>query len=270
MSTRSFGADMRLRRLDRHNDGKLFVVPLDHSVADGPLVPRTGLDPLVGQLAGSGVDAIVLHRGTLRHVDRGWFAGMSLILHLSASTAHAPDPNAKYLVSSVESALRLGADAVSVHVNMGAESEREQIADFALVSDACERWNMPLMAMIYPRGPKISDPRAAEHVAHAASLGADLGADIVKTVAANRNDEMADIVRGCPIPIVAAGGPRLPEPGALDNYVRGLMDAGAAGVAMGRNVFQAPDPGATARRLAALIHPARVFDPAPELELSAR
>ncbi|MFJ7269993.1 2-amino-3,7-dideoxy-D-threo-hept-6-ulosonate synthase [Streptomyces sp. NPDC099050] len=249
----SFARSLRLRRLFRHGDGRLLVVPLDHSVTDGPLRPGD-LDSLVGELAGTGVDAVVLHKGSLRHVDPTWFGDMSLILHLNASTRHAPDPDAKYLVAHVEEALRLGADAVSVHVNMGSRHEARQIADLAAVAEECDRWNVPLLAMVYARGPQISDSHAPELVAHAATLAADLGADIVKTDYAGTPEQMADVVRACPIPVIVAGGARSADPGAVQAYVSDVLRGGAAGVAMGRNVFQAERPGWMATTIARLVH----------------
>lgn len=169
-ASQTFGRSVRLRRLYQHGDDRLLVVPLDHSLTDGPIVPSGGVGPLVGQLARNGVDAVVLHKGAVRMLDHTDFTTTSLIVHLSASTAHAPDPDAKYLVSSVEEALRLGADAVSVHVNLGSDQERRQITDLASVSDACDRWSLPLLAMMYPRGPRVDNPRDPGLVAHAATL----------------------------------------------------------------------------------------------------
>ncbi|MWA09129.1 2-amino-3,7-dideoxy-D-threo-hept-6-ulosonate synthase [Streptomyces sp. BA2] len=252
----SFARDLRLRRLFRHGDGRLLVVPLDHSVTDGPL-PRGDLDALLGELAGTGVDAVVLHKGSLRHVDHGWFGDMSLIMHLNASTRHAPDPDAKYLVAHVEEALRLGADAVSVHVNLGSRQEARQVADLAAVAEECDRWNVPLLAMVYARGPHISDSRAPELVAHAASLAADLGADIVKTDYAGTPERMADVVAACPIPVIVAGGPRSAESDVVLDFVSDALKGGASGVAMGRNVFQADQPGWMAASIARLVHESR-------------
>ncbi|MEU6931379.1 2-amino-3,7-dideoxy-D-threo-hept-6-ulosonate synthase [Streptomyces sp. 2RAF24] len=254
MSVNYSARSLRLRRLFRHRDQRLMVVPLDHSIADGPLTARGGLDALVGQLVGNGVDAVVLHKGSLRHVRTDRFTGMSLIMHLSASTAHAPDPDAKYLVTGVEEALRQGADAVSVHVNLGSRDERQQIADLGAVADVCDRWNVPLLAMMYPRGPKISNPRDPELVVHTATLAADLGADIVKTLYTGSPDEMADIVEACPIPVIVAGGVRVDAEDQVLDFVGDAIRGGAAGVAMGRNVFQAPDPGAMARKISQIVH----------------
>jgi 2-amino-4,5-dihydroxy-6-oxo-7-(phosphooxy)heptanoate synthase len=250
----SFGRRMRLRRLFRHGDNHLFVVPLDHSINDGPLRASMPTDQLVGTLAAAGVDAVVLHKGSARHVEPGRFAGAALIVHLSASTVRAADPDAKYLVAGVEEALRYGADAVSTHVNLGSRSEERQIADTAAVAEACDRWNVPLLAMIYPRGPEIGDPAAPELVAHAVTLGVDLGADIVKTVRTQSDVAMKEIVAASPVPVVVAGGPRISDQESVMSYVSGVLGTGAAGVAMGRSIFQAPDPGAIAARVSRAVH----------------
>ncbi|MEK7321604.1 MAG: 2-amino-3,7-dideoxy-D-threo-hept-6-ulosonate synthase [Pseudomonadota bacterium] len=249
----AFGRQRRLHRLYRHGAG-LFTVPLDHSVSDGPIVPGDGLNRLVGQLVRNGVDAVVLHKGRLRYVDHCWFKDAALIVHLSASTSHAPDPDAKYLVASVEEALRHGADAVSVHVNLGSRDESRQIADLATVSNACSLWNVPLMAMMYPRGPRIDNPRDPDLVAHAVSLAADFGADIVKAPYVGDVDLMMEVIRSSPIPVLIAGGPLMTDQNAIERFVCEVMMSGAVGVAMGRNVFQASDPGAMARKVSGLVH----------------
>lgn len=254
LANTAFARRLRLRRLYHHEPTRLLVVPLDHSVTDGPITGGRHLNELIGTLSHNGVDAVVLHKGTVRYIDPAWFTHTSLIVHLSASTMHAPDPNAKYLVTSVEECLRLGADAVSVHVNLGSAMERYQIADLGAVAEACDRWNMPLLAMMYPRGPKIGNPRDPELLAHAISLAADLGADFVKTLCAESADEMADITGAAPVPVIVAGGQRNNDEDAVYAYVEHALRGGAAGAAIGRNIFQSADPGAMAARLAKLVH----------------
>ncbi|MFJ9107199.1 2-amino-3,7-dideoxy-D-threo-hept-6-ulosonate synthase [Streptomyces sp. NPDC102283] len=250
-----FGRAVRLRRLFHHDPQRLMIVPLDHSLSDGPVVPRgSSIDRLTGQLAGAGVDAIVVHKGSVRHIDHSRLASMSLILHLNASTAHAPDPDAKHLVTGVEAALRLGADAVSVHINMGSREEARQLADLGAVADRCDRWNLPLLAMMYPRGPKITDPADPELVAHAVTLAADLGADLVKAPCLRTRAEMRDLTAACPIPLICAGGPQRDTEDEVLAFAREAVAGGAAGVAMGRNIFRSPDPGAMAARVAGVVH----------------
>jgi 2-amino-4,5-dihydroxy-6-oxo-7-(phosphonooxy)heptanoate synthase len=250
-----FARSLRLRRLYHHSTAGLVITPLDHSISDGPVLPRgSSLDRLAGSLADGGVDAIVVHKGGVRHIRPSRLAAMSLIIHLNASTGQATDPDAKYLVTGVEEALRLGADAVSVHVNLGARDERQQIGDLGRIADACDRWNLPLMAMMYPRGPRIADPRDPALVAHAVTIAADLGADLVKTVFLGSVAEMIDLTAACPIPVLVAGGPRRGSETEVLGFVRDALAGGAAGVAMGRNIFQSPDPGRLAEKVARLVH----------------
>jgi 2-amino-4,5-dihydroxy-6-oxo-7-(phosphonooxy)heptanoate synthase len=232
----------------------VLVVPLDHTVTDGPITTGAPMGGLLSQVCANGADAVVLHKGDTRQLRPHWLARTSLIVHLSASTGLAPDPDAKVLVTTVPEALRLGADAVSVHVNLGADSEARQVRDLASVARDCHRWNVPLLAMVYPRGPRIDDPADADLVARAVALAAALGADIVKTACPRSTKDLAEIVRSSPIPVLVAGGPFQPDGEALAAQVADVMRAGAAGVATGRNVFQAADPGAMTRRLAAVVH----------------
>lgn len=113
------GKELRLTRLCRPADGHYLFVPLDHPVSDGPISSGNGFGRLVRSLVAGGVDAVIVHKGRVRLVDPKLLRDTGLIVHLSASTGHAPDPNAKVTVADVEEAVRLGADAVSVHVNIG-------------------------------------------------------------------------------------------------------------------------------------------------------
>lgn len=141
-----------------------------------------------------------------------------------------------------------------MHVNIGSDEEKQQIADLAAVAEACDRWNVPLLAMMYPRGPRIDNPRDPELIAHAASLAADLGADLVKTLYTGSPDTMAEITDMSPLPILVVGGPQRSGLDATLSYVDEALGAGAAGVAMGRNIFQADEPGKVARAVVELVH----------------
>ncbi|MFL6124341.1 2-amino-3,7-dideoxy-D-threo-hept-6-ulosonate synthase [Actinophytocola sp.] len=254
---------LRLNRLFRNNPQRTMVVPLDHSLTVGP-IPGGGsaLNALVGQLAVNGADAVVLHKGNIRFVDPAWFKQLSLIVHLSASTVHATDPDGKVLVGTVEEALRLGADAVSVHVNLGSREEARQIADLAAVAESCDRWNVPVLAMVYPRGPKVAHPQDPELVAHAITLAAELGADLVKTYFVGSVSKMLEITAAAPVPVLAAGGPRAGDEEALMDFVDAVLLGGAAGLAVGRNIFEDLDPGGLTRRLAERVH-GDLVPPAP-------
>ncbi|GAA2522592.1 2-amino-3,7-dideoxy-D-threo-hept-6-ulosonate synthase [Winogradskya humida] len=262
----TFGRRLRLRHLYRRPGSGLLVVPLDHAIAGGPLHHRGDLDNLVASLADNGADAVVLHKGAARRVHPARFRRLSLVLHLNASTGLAPDPDAKYPVATVEEALRLGAEAVSVHINVSSLTESRQIAHLALTAEDCDRWGVPLLAMMYVRGPEMIDGRAPELISRALTVAAELGADLVKTSLPATPDELAPILTDCPIPVLAAGGPvagglvaggSVAGGGGSAEVVAALADAvraGAGGIAAGRLVFTAPDPGAMVRQLATLVH----------------
>jgi 2-amino-4,5-dihydroxy-6-oxo-7-(phosphonooxy)heptanoate synthase len=136
---------------------------------------------------------------------------------------------------------------------MGSPTEAAQLAALAGAAEACGRWNMPLLAMVYPRGPRIGNPHDPDLVAHAVNLAAELGADIVKTVYTGSVDTMSQVVRTCPIPVLAAGGAKMTDPGELAMFMRDVLRSGARGVAMGRNVFEAEQPGEIVKVVAGMI-----------------
>ena len=249
----TFARKLRLRHLYRRDTAGLFVVPLDHAIGAGPLTAGRDLDGLVAEIADNGADAVVLHKGAIRRVSPRRFQQMSLILQLNAGTSLAPDPDAKYPVATVAEALRLGAHAVSVHVNAASLTEDRQVAHLAAVAGSCDRWGVPLLAMMYVRGPEVVDGTAPALVKHAVGIATELGADLVKTALPASSSEAAEITVSCPVPVLAAGGAMSGGAEAVIARLAAAVGAGAGGIAAGRLVFSADDPGAVVRRLAALV-----------------
>jgi len=260
----SFARRLRLRHLYRHDAAGLLVVPLDHAIGAGPLAARLDLDSLVAEIADNGADAVVLHKGALRRVRARRFQQMSLILQLNAGTSLAPDPDAKYPVATVAEALRLGAHAVSVHVNAASLTEDRQVAHLASVAESCDRWGVPLLAMMYVRGPgpidgsRVNggrvDGSAPGLVEHAVAIATELGADLVKTALPTSAPATAGITASCPVPVLAAGGAVSDGPDVALARLAAAVRAGAGGIAAGRLVFTSDDPGSMVRRLTALVH----------------
>jgi len=224
---------------------------MDHGVTVGPVKGLVKMQEIIDKLLQGGVDAVVLHRGVAKHVDTG---NAGLIVHLSGSTKLGPDPNNKVQVCSVEEAVRIGADVVSVHVNFGAEQEDKMLTKLGRVADDCDRYGMPLLAMMYPRGPKIQNEHAVDVVAHAARLGAELGADIVKTNYTGSVDTFKEVVRGCYVPVIIAGGPKVETVREVLQMVHDSIKVGGAGLSIGRNVFQHENPTLMVRALSAIVH----------------
>lgn len=244
---------LRLARLSRPADGRFLFVPLDHSVSTGPVATAAGFVDLVRDITEAGADGLIVHKGRARTIPPSLLTRCSLVVHLSASTIYAPDTNAKVLVAGVEDAIRLGADAVSVHVNIGSDTEPAQLADLGAVAAECDRWGMPLLAMIYLRGPRITDPTAPETLAHAAGIAADLGADLVKVPLAYPVSRMREVVASSPLPVIVAGG-EAADGMTLDEFASAALNAGCRGLAVGRRVFTSPAPRRAVGELAAIVH----------------
>ncbi len=248
------GKKIRLDRIMNRNTQRTVIVPLDHGVTIGPVTGLIDMKKTVNQIAEGGANAVLENKGIIGSGYRGFGKDIGLILHLSASTNLGPDPNRKVQVASVEEAIMLGADAVSLHVNVGSETEAEQLATLGRTSEVCKKWGMPLVAMMYPRGPKISDPFDMTTVMHVARVGAELGADIVKTNYTGSIDSFKEVVRGCTVPVVMAGGPKADTDREFCEMVYGSIKAGGAGVAAGRNVFQHENPTQIVRVLCGIVH----------------
>jgi fructose-bisphosphate aldolase/2-amino-3,7-dideoxy-D-threo-hept-6-ulosonate synthase len=153
----------------------------------------------------------------------------------------------------VEGAIRLGADGISVHINIGAKEESDMLQKLGSISDECNEWNVPLIAMMYPRGENIKDPYNEEVVSHVARIGAEAGADIVKTVYTGDRDSFKKVVRTCPVPVVIAGGPKATTDEDILDMCDGAMHAGAIGVTFGRNIFQHKNPPQILHALSRII-----------------
>jgi len=232
------GKKIRLERIIDRDSGKTVIVPMDHGVTVGPIEGLADMRTTVSKVVAGGANAILIHKGIVRAGHRGTGKDVGLIIHLSAGTSISPDPNAKELVCSVEEAIKLGADAVSVHINLGAETDKEMLGQLGFVSEQCLEWQMPLVAMMYTRGPKIKNEYDVNNVKHAARVGAELGADIVKVVYTGSVDSFREVVQGCPVPVVIAGGAKMDSDEDIFKMVEDALKAGASGVSIGRNAFQ--------------------------------
>jgi fructose-bisphosphate aldolase/2-amino-3,7-dideoxy-D-threo-hept-6-ulosonate synthase len=247
----SIGKEIRLRHV--LSRGKALIVAMDHGVSSGPVAGLEDIRKAVANVAKGGATGVVLHKGVVPFAKDYFDERLALILHLSASTSLSTRPNRKVMVTQVEEAISFGADAISVHVNIGGEDDDGMLQDLGATATSCDRFGMPLLAMMYPRGSNVKDPYDVDVVKHVARVGAELGADVVKTLYTGTPETFKEVVAGCPVPVVVAGGPKLDSERAALEMVEGAMAGGAAGVSMGRNVFQAKDPISTTRAIARMI-----------------
>jgi predicted phospho-2-dehydro-3-deoxyheptonate aldolase len=244
------GKKRRLTRIFKE-DERTVIVPMDHGVTIGPCQGIQNMQKIINQLLKGNVDAVLVHKGIAKRVEVG---NAGLIVMLSGASNLNPNQNNKVQVCSVQEAVRLGADGVSVHVNVGAQDEDKMLTNLGKVADECDIYGMPLLAMMYPRGPKINNEHAFEVVAHAARLGAELGADIIKTNYTGNVESFKAVVECCPVPVVIAGGPKAKTAADILELTAEAIAAGSAGLSIGRNVIQHENPTVMVKALSAIVH----------------
>jgi fructose-bisphosphate aldolase/2-amino-3,7-dideoxy-D-threo-hept-6-ulosonate synthase len=244
-----FGRDIRLNRILK--DGKMVCIPMDHGITNGPISGLEDVHGVIYDCQDAGLTCVLINKGIIKSMPKPPKIG--LIAHLSASTVLGPSPNRKVLIGSVAEVIRLGADAVSIHLNIGSKEEPEMLQKLGIVSDQCDEWSVPLIAMMYPRGENIKNPHDPGIVAHAARIGAEAGADMVKTVYTGDIDSFRQVVKSCPVPIVIAGGPKSTSDSEIMQLCYDAMEAGAKGITFGRNIFQHKDPFMIIRLLAEIV-----------------
>jgi fructose-bisphosphate aldolase / 2-amino-3,7-dideoxy-D-threo-hept-6-ulosonate synthase len=241
------GKDRRLGRLFRGPKGRCLMVPLDH----GPwLGPVRGIDrprSIVQQVLAGGANALLVSPGVARSVQPIVGPEVGIVLRVSITLGLAPEARQETPVATVETALCLDADAVAVSIFFGRGGEVDTMRYLGELAEQCNRFGVPVLAEMMPAMEHAYDPRS---IAHAARIGFEMGADVIKTNYCGEVGAFRDVVHSSPVPIVVAGGPK--REGEDDSplpMVREIVAAGAAGVAIGRRVWQSADPEATVREI---------------------
>lgn len=246
------GKTIRLNRL-LASDGRTVIAALDHGIAGmRPLAALERPAEIISQVIAGGADAILTTPGIARECA-ACFRHVGLIVRADAGpTALTGRWGETRVALGVEDALRLGADGVAAMGIVGADGESESLRGLASLAARCHEWGVALLAEMLPGGftaPEVT----VEQIAVAARLGAELGADIIKIRHAGPPESYRTVVNACYRPLVILGGSQQ-TPEQFLAQVRGAMDAGAVGVAVGRNLWQHPDPAAMTRELARAVH----------------
>lgn len=264
MTFSASGKQRRLRRLFRHNDGRALVLPIDDGLISGPDASLSDLPALFRALASHPPDGVLLFPGVLARHSLA-LRDLAAIVNVTASTVHVTHTR-KVVCSDVEAAVSAGADLVAVHVNVTSRYEGEMLRALGMVVRKAETLGVPVLAIMYPRREGHGEDdnhdalkerdaeRYSQLVAHAARIGVELGADIIKTPYTGSPETFAHVVTATqPVPVVTAGGPYCSRERTL-SAARGALAAGARGISFGRNVFQRDDPARMLASLHALMH----------------
>lgn len=246
------GKQIRLRRIFR-SDGRTVIAALDHGIAGiQPLASLERPGELIQALSEVGVDAILTTPG-IAHNYADCIGKLGLILRVDGGpTAATQRWDEMKVVLSVEDALRLGADAVVAMGIVGTEGECESMIGLERLAAQCERWGMVLLAEMLPGGFGAGQA-GVEEIAVAARLGAEIGADIIKIQYGGNMEDYQAVISSCFKPLVILGGSKQTQDQLLQQ-VQGALSAGASGVAVGRNIWQASIPRKVASALVEVVH----------------
>jgi class I fructose-bisphosphate aldolase len=249
------GTQIRLARLFSHPSGNLFGIAVDHFVGYGN-VREGGLANLphaVDRCMQANPDTMTMTPGTAKSCWPKHAGKASLIVQASYWT---PDDRIRNQFATPADAIRLGADALAVAIGVRGATEGDFIRWLADAVRASAPYELPVVAHIYPRdysdGVKIVF--TPEEIAYAVRVGIETGVDVIKVGYPGDEQAFAEIIAGCPVPVVMAGGPKDPTlKGALEHMVAG-MRAGARGAVVGRNIWGELETEKAARAYAAVLH----------------
>ncbi len=252
-----WGMQNRLSRILDPNTGRTVMLAFDHGYFQGPTSGLERIDLNIAPLSEL-ADALMCTRGALRSsIPPATQSG--LVLRASGGPSILKDLSDEYTAMAMEDAVRVNADGVAVQVFIGGEHESRSIRNLTTLVDEGYRAGIPVLG-VTAVGKELT--RDARYLGLATRIIAELGAQLVKTYYCEEGFE--DVVAGCPVPVIMAGGKKLPELDAL-TMASNAVRAGAAGVDMGRNIFQSVDPEAMMHAVRAVVHDDA--DPADAYEL---
>lgn len=246
MADADWGIKSRMSRLFQEKSGHTVMLAFDHGCLMGPIAGLERLDLAIPPLAGH-VDVLMGTRGALRTCVSP-ATGKGIVLRMSAgSSVMGEDPSREVLTVDTEEAVRMNADCMAVQCFLGEEGEKSSLDNLSRLVNDGMRYGIPVMGVV-ALGKQTE--RTSRFFRLATRILPELGAHIVKTYYC---EDFEEITAACPVPVVVTGGKKLPEDEALTLCSR-AMSEGAAGVDMGRNIFQSSHPVAMAKAVGMVVH----------------
>lgn len=259
-----YGKKIRLGRIINQKTGRAVITTIDHGIHVGVIPKLDATEEVIEKMIKGKPDSLMVCPGIAKKYNE-MFVGReapSLILRLdwiSGLRTILPHekPQAR-LIARVEDAVEIGADAVCLFFLASSDGEVEA-SNFEYVgeiSSECEEWGMPLMIETFPLGKGVTKENEInpEYLKLPIRMSAEAGADLIKTKYTGDVDSFKEIVKSCPIPILALGGPKMATTRDALEVAKGAIEAGAAGVVFGRNVWQHDNPEGMVRALRKIIH----------------
>jgi 3-hydroxy-5-phosphonooxypentane-2,4-dione thiolase len=241
-----WGMKNRLARIFRPDTGRTVMLAIDHGYFQGPTSGLERVDLGIVPIAPH-ADALMLTRGILRSTIPPIHRG-GIVMRASGGPSVLKELSDERIAVDVEDALRCNVDALAVQVFIGGEHETQSVHNMTRLVDMGYRYGLPVLAVTAVGKELVRDAR---YLGLATRICAELGAQFVKTYYCAEGFER--VTAGCPVPVVMAGGKKLPELDALEMAYRAVQE-GACGVDMGRNIFQSRAPAAMLQAVANVVH----------------
>ncbi len=257
-----WGMQNRLARIFNPASGRTVMLAIDHGYFQGPTTGLERVDVNIVPLLPF-ADALMLTRGILRSTIPSSF-GHGIVLRASGGPSILKELSNEQIAVDMEDAVRLNVAAVAVQVYIGGEYETQTVHNLTRLVDMGNRYGIPVLG-VTAVGKELT--RDARYLRLACRICAELGAHVVKTYHVAEGFET--VTASCPVPIVMAGGKKLPELEALKMAFRAVQE-GASGVDMGRNIFQSEAPRAMMEAVRKVVHDQWNPEQAHELYQTAR
>jgi putative autoinducer-2 (AI-2) aldolase len=258
-----WGMKNRLSRMIRPDTGRIVMLAVDHGYFQGPTTGLRDFNPTVDPLLPY-ADTLMITRGMLRTCIPPTNT-VPVMLRVSGGTSVLSELSHEGLTNDIDDAIRLNVCGITLSIFVGAPGERESLLNLGRLVDWGNKHGIPAMAVTAVGREMVRDER---YLGLASRIAAEIGASMVKTYYV---DDFEKVVRAAKVPVVIAGGKKIPEKDALE-MAAGAVACGAAGVDMGRNVFQSDDPVAMIRAVRAVVHdnesPGKAFEMYQDLKSS--
>ena len=243
-----WGLQNKISHMIKPATGRSVMLACDHGYFMGPTRrlenPRKTIEPLIGY-----ADTLSVTRGILNNcIDPKW--DTPILLRVSGGTSILRDDlSDEGITTSMKEAVRLNAACVSLSIFVGTDHEKQTLLNLGQLVNEGEEYGMPVMA-ITAVGKEL-DKRDARYLSLACRIAAEIGAHVVKTYYC---EDFSKVVEGCPVPLVVAGGPKLNSEVDVFQLAHDAVQQGAAGVDMGRNIWQNDNPVAMIKAIRAIVH----------------
>jgi putative autoinducer-2 (AI-2) aldolase len=247
------GKQRRLRKILNRKTGRSLVIAVDHGMALGAMTGIVDIKKTISDLDALGkIDCWLLTKGIYTYAfDPAGDPGVILRASGGATIA-GPDLTREGQTATAEEALKLGADAMATTAFVGSAFEHETLISMAAMSTECRKWDIPMLGVIGLGKINEDKKKDPKFIALGARVGAEHGADLIKTY--YTETDFDKVVAGCPVPVMIAGGPKCETDLDTLKMIDGALQGGARGIVMGRNVWQSPHPTALLSAVYGLIH----------------